>query len=106
MGPDTSRWRSASSYDYVERLIAPDLAWEWLRRNFDYHRDYAGSVRPTIDADESTTLIRQRWGLHFPGGPGARGDRRHNLLGTRSRPRHRSPFAGDRGADNREHCCA
>lgn len=38
MKPDTSRWRSSSSYDYLDKLDAPDLAWEWLRRNTKYQQ--------------------------------------------------------------------
>ncbi|HWM45682.1 MAG TPA: DUF6499 domain-containing protein [Xanthobacteraceae bacterium] len=104
MGPDTSRWRSSESYDYVESLIAPDLAWEWLRRNLNYHRDY--SAHSATIPEQSTTLIRQRWGLYFPGGPCARGDRRDGVLGTRSRPWHRDSRACDPAANNRERHCA
>nr|WP_244642503.1 DUF6499 domain-containing protein [Phyllobacterium sp. 628] len=66
MSPDTSRWRSSSSYDYVDQLTAPDIGWEWLRRNEDYQRDYAelsGAPR------ESPSLIARagsQWGLRFP----------------------------------------
>ena len=45
MGPDTSRWRSSDTYDYLDQLVAPDLAWECLRRNAVYQRDFAESTR-------------------------------------------------------------
>jgi len=41
MPSDRSGWRSSADYDYVERLGASDLAWEWLRRNKHYAQDYA-----------------------------------------------------------------
>ncbi|MER9291522.1 DUF6499 domain-containing protein [Mesorhizobium sp. M0510] len=46
MRPDTSLWRSSSTYDYLDDLVAADLAWEWLRRNPDYQRDYAEAEHP------------------------------------------------------------
>lgn len=67
MRPDTSRWRSSPSYDYVDDLRAPDLAWEWLRRNADYQRDYAQIGLRVEDQERLTKLVRQHWGLLFPG---------------------------------------
>ena len=66
MPPDPSRWRSASEYDYVESLTAPDLAWEWLRRNTDYQHDYAGAIERKEDPRDLTHLMRRSWGLRFP----------------------------------------
>ena len=40
MTPDISHWRSSERYEYVEDLVSPELAWEWLRRNEDYQRDF------------------------------------------------------------------
>ncbi|WP_408903794.1 transcriptional regulator domain-containing protein [Rhodopila sp.] len=67
MRPDTTRWRSSSSYDYVDDLYAPDVAWEALRRNRRYQQDYGQSAHRTADADRLVELVRQRWGLRFPG---------------------------------------
>ncbi|WP_375160801.1 transcriptional regulator domain-containing protein [Bradyrhizobium sp. RDT46] len=100
MGPDTSRWRSSASYDYVDNLIAPDLAWEWLRRNVDYRRDFADAARSTVDPDQSATLIRDRWGLRFPDRSGPCGTRYFGVLGTRSGPRHGDPRASKDAADD------
>lgn len=65
---DLADWQSASTYDYADGLASTDLAWEWLRRNEEYQRDYA-----RIEAAESQTEMqrlteraRRRWGLHFP----------------------------------------
>ncbi len=63
MSLDPSRWRSASEYDYVETLEAPNLAWEWLRRNASYQHDFAKGAAP----QRLTQHMRRRWGLRFPG---------------------------------------
>ena len=63
---DTSRWRSSPIYDFVDDLVAPDLAWEWLRRNAGYQRDYAEVERPDTDRQRLTKMVRMRWGLQFP----------------------------------------
>lgn len=65
MGPDTSRWRASEIYDYLDHLAAPDLAWEWLRRNPKYQRDFAESERSAAAAQRFATLIQPRWGLLF-----------------------------------------
>ena len=49
-------------YDHVNELKPPELAWEFLRRNPDYRRDY----RTAVEAAADETGISQaplRWGL-------------------------------------------
>jgi hypothetical protein len=65
MGPDPSQWRSSTSYDYFDDLRISDLAWECLRRNADYQRDYAKTLHETVDPEQATTSFRLRWGLQF-----------------------------------------
>nr|WP_249730253.1 MULTISPECIES: DUF6499 domain-containing protein [unclassified Chelatococcus] len=60
MTPDISRWRSAKSYEYLDALDSPDLAWEWLRRNTEYQKDYAQADRPSLKRE-----LRRKWGLQF-----------------------------------------
>ena len=61
MGPDTSRWRSSDIYDYLDQLGAPDLAWECLRRNAVYQRDFAESTRSSDATERLVELVgRQR----------------------------------------------
>ncbi len=72
MGPDTSRWRTSTTYDYLDHLFAPDLAWEWLRRNPKYQRDFAESERSSAAAQRFAALVRPRWGLLFRDRPVAR----------------------------------
>jgi Family of unknown function (DUF6499) len=67
MGPDASRWREASAYDYVDDLPADALAWEFLRRNPDYRRHYEELTQSSVDTETVDDLIRQRWGLRFRG---------------------------------------
>lgn len=83
MGPDTSRWRSSDTYDYLDHLIAPDLAWECLRRNAVYQRDFAESTRSSDATERLAATIQRRWGLRFRDRPRARCDRSDRILGAR-----------------------
>ena len=60
MNPNISRWRSSETYDYLDALDPPDLAWEWLRRNTDYQNDYARADSPSRKQE-----LRRKWGLQF-----------------------------------------
>lgn len=66
MTPDISSWRASPNYDYVNRLTAPDLAWEWLRRNSDYQHDYSEVEQLAAEPEHLTNALRRRWGLQFP----------------------------------------
>lgn len=66
MTPDASQWRSSASYDHVEGLTASSLAWEWLRRNDAYDRDFEALMRADGDLGSLMDKIRQQWGLRFP----------------------------------------
>lgn len=67
MTPDASGWRSSADYGYVESLTASDLAWEWLRRNDAYDRDFQASSEANADVQTLTDKIRRHWGLFYPG---------------------------------------
>jgi hypothetical protein len=58
-----SDWCCLADYEYLYELDASELAWEFLRRNPDYQRDYLAS---TDDGEASAKL----WGLRFPCGSG------------------------------------
>ena len=88
MSLDPSHWRSASEYAYAETLSAPDLAWEWLRRNVDYQRDYACAHRNKDDPHELTRIVRQSWGLRFPGRTASDGLASRHILAAGNRPCH------------------
>lgn len=62
--PEGSDWRNAASYTYLQNLEPADFAWEFLRRNTEYERDYARASRK---ADAATVdALTARWGLRFP----------------------------------------
>src|ERR1700745_1193311 len=42
--PSAPDWRSASAYAYVHELNRREFAWEYLRRNPSYKRDYRGAI--------------------------------------------------------------
>lgn len=90
MTPDTSRWRISPTYDYLDNLPPPDLAWEWVRRNGEYQRDYAEFARQEDDQQPMIDQARQRWGLQFPCPSVAQGNRMSRILVGRSRYRYGS----------------
>lgn len=65
MKPDTREWRTASTYAFMDEIGTDDFAWECLRRNKNYQKDFAAAAKSsTIDKDEAPE-IRRRWGLRF-----------------------------------------
>ncbi len=76
MPSERSGWRSSAEYDYVEDLSASDLAWEWLRRNKRYAKDYATLSKPAPDDASLKEALLDKWGLRFRGrsqSPGCKG---------------------------------
>jgi hypothetical protein len=63
MQPDTSPWRVKEGYDYLERLPPEGLAWEFLRRNTNYQRDY--NLRKSEHRSRGKADIAKRWGLQY-----------------------------------------
>lgn len=106
MALDTSRWRSSSTYDFVDGLVASDLAWEWLRRNADYQRDYADIERGVADPQRYRDIVRTRWGLQFRSPSNAQRHRNYSLLGARDRSRHRHPHGASADTGLAERCAA
>ena len=78
MPSERSGWRSSAEYDYVEDLSASDLAWEWLRRNKRYAKDYATLSKAAPDDASLKAALLDKWGLRFrdrsqpPGSKGLR----------------------------------
>ena len=50
--PPVPDWRSAAAYAYLDDLNPSELAWEFLRRNLDYQRDYRAAAGETADQAE------------------------------------------------------
>lgn len=59
-------WRSPAAYQHAERIPAAGFAWEYLRRDDDYHRDFQKIVRLRKPTTRSLTAFSKRWGLRFP----------------------------------------
>ncbi|APG09519.1 hypothetical protein BKD09_14340 [Bradyrhizobium japonicum] len=57
-------WRSPESYKSLQDAEVTDLAWEFLRRNPDYRRDYEETIGNSPDG-EVTPEFRRRWGICF-----------------------------------------
>ena len=62
--PSAPDWRSASAYAHVHEFNLREFAWEYLRRNSNYQRDYRTAVRRTESRQAET--LAARWGLRFP----------------------------------------
>lgn len=91
MTPNASRWRSSASYDHVEDLTASHLAWEWLRRNDAYDKDFEALMQAGADPQSLTDKIRQQWGLRFPCRPSAVPADSADLLAPTRRYQRRCP---------------
>jgi hypothetical protein len=57
-------WRSPESYKSLQNADITDIAWECLRRNVDYQRDYEAIIANSPDG-EVTPEFRRRWGICF-----------------------------------------
>jgi len=67
MQPDPSHWRSKESYNYLEGLPPEGLAWEFLRRNTNYQRDY--NTHKTERRLRDRAELTKRWGMQFLADP-------------------------------------
>lgn len=66
MVPDTKEWRTSSAYDFMDEVDTDNLAWECLRRNEQYQKDFSVSLDPALRDDMQVEFIQTRWGLRFP----------------------------------------
>ncbi|AWC23646.1 hypothetical protein CO731_03118 [Aminobacter sp. MSH1] len=66
MKPDSSEWRSSQAYDFISDVTPDALAWEFLRRNPAYQREFADmqQINPTPNS-LSPNELRSQWGLRF-----------------------------------------
>ena len=58
-------WRAPADYGHTKHIPAAGFAWEYLRRNEDYRREYhtlAATQPPDVHRLE---MFTQRWGLRF-----------------------------------------
>jgi Family of unknown function (DUF6499) len=63
--PGTGQWRNESAYNYIDNLDPAALAWEFLRRNRDYRKDYEALTRSGRTDAAATAALTERWGLRF-----------------------------------------
>lgn len=80
-------WRSAAAYVDLEAASLRDLAWEYLRRNPRYLREWEEHGRHPGEGEDEANA--EPWGLRFPSGPDARREGSPRHLGARCLHRHR-----------------
>lgn len=59
-------WRASAAYGHADRIPAAGFAWEYLRRDDDYHRDFRAMARMRKPEAERLEAFSRRWGLRFP----------------------------------------
>ena len=59
-------WRSEEAYANFKNAESMDIAWEWLRRDTDYQRNYQ-SLGQAQRLTGVTETFRLQWGLSFRG---------------------------------------
>jgi Family of unknown function (DUF6499) len=57
-------WRSAQDYANFGAAEGADVAWEWLRRDREYERDFE-ELTATAQSGGTPHPFRQKWGLSF-----------------------------------------
>ena len=62
-------WRSADTYTELLDVDAAAFAWEYLRRNPDYCRDYAALADIAGQEMLHSPAMRRKWGVCFRTGP-------------------------------------
>ncbi|WP_429033958.1 transcriptional regulator domain-containing protein [Bradyrhizobium sp. I1.14.4] len=55
-------WRSESAYHEVKKAETPDVAWEWLRRDREYQKDFSALVS-SEKSSVTANGFRGKWGL-------------------------------------------
>ncbi|MBU2653111.1 transcriptional regulator domain-containing protein [Acidomonas methanolica] len=58
-------WRAPAAYGHTNRIPAAGFAWEYLRRDDEYHRDFRAIARLKNPRRRLETFSH-RWGLRFP----------------------------------------
>jgi hypothetical protein len=57
-------WRSPEAYARIQEAEISGLAWECLRRNFNYRYDYREIASAKLE-NNVTAEFRRKWGLCF-----------------------------------------
>jgi len=91
--PEQGTWRISTAYEYVNDLDAPDLAWEFLRRNPEYQQDYKRLKGHGLDEDKAEVALANKWGLSFRCRPRSPGNGCKTRVDTSSRSVDADPAA-------------
>ncbi|KAA0968184.1 hypothetical protein FPY71_17830 [Aureimonas fodinaquatilis] len=59
-------WRSPAAYGHTKHIPAAGFAWEYLRRNDEYRRDFQTIALNGEPAAREHQAFAHRWGLRFP----------------------------------------
>ena len=63
--PRRPDWRSPSAVEALDRLDRAGFAWEFLRRNPRYRKDYSRIQKGAARASLVAQAVGHRWGLSF-----------------------------------------
>ena len=63
--PRRADWRSATTVETLDRLDRAGFAWEFLRRNPRYRKEYSQIRKDAARATPVAEALGQRWGLFF-----------------------------------------
>lgn len=58
-------WRSPAAYKFAKNIPAAGFAWEYLRRDNDYRREFQAISTSSEPDSERLEAFVQRWGLRF-----------------------------------------
>jgi hypothetical protein len=58
-------WRTPAAYDYAKSIAAAGFAWEYLRRNDEYQRDFHALAKMKSLSGRMLEAFSRRWGLRF-----------------------------------------
>lgn len=59
-------WRTPAAYRHTSNLPAAGFAWEYLRRNNEYRREYKELAASKQSDSGYLEAFVQRWGVRFP----------------------------------------
>jgi Family of unknown function (DUF6499) len=92
--PRRRDWRSASAVETLNRLDRGGFAWEFLRRNPGYRREYNQISKEAASAAANREAVGLRWGLCFRLRSQACIGRRSGRLATGAGSSQRDPGLG------------
>jgi len=58
-------WRSPAAYAYTKTIPAAGFAWEYLRRNDEYRKDFLSTNADGKPGTDQLENFARRWGLRF-----------------------------------------